>query len=67
MFPNPAAGTLQILGGPSGMARLYDALGRERLHARDNGSGATLDVSRLPVGTYFLRIGEESAKVLIAH
>ncbi len=67
VFPNPAAGTLQILGGPSGTARLYDALGRERLRARDNGSGATLDVSRLPVGTYFLRIGGESAKVLIAH
>ncbi|HEY3875617.1 MAG TPA: T9SS type A sorting domain-containing protein, partial [Candidatus Kapabacteria bacterium] len=66
VFPNPATNELQILSGPSGTARLYDLLGREVLETNDDGSGVTLDVSKLPNGTYFLRMGTQSAEVVIA-
>ncbi len=67
VFPNPAAGTLQILSGPAGTARLFDLLGRERAEVRDDGSGTQLDISHLEAGAYFLRMGNQSAKVEIAH
>ena len=70
VFPNPAGSTLQILSGPSGTARLFDLLGREVLEAPVSAGleapAHTLDVSRLLTGTYFLRLGGESAKVVIA-
>ena len=70
VFPNPAESTLQILSGPSGTARLFDLLGREVLEAPVSAGleapAHTLDVSRLLAGTYFLRLGGESAKVVIA-
>ncbi|HET6400107.1 MAG TPA: T9SS type A sorting domain-containing protein [Candidatus Kapabacteria bacterium] len=66
VFPNPATNALQILGGPSGTARLFDLLGRERAEARDDGAGVTMDISHIEAGAYFLRIGNQSAKVEIA-
>jgi hypothetical protein len=66
LFPNPATNELQVLGGPAGTARLFDLLGRELMDANDDGSGASLDVSHLEPGTYFLRLGNQSAKVEIA-
>ena len=67
IFPNPATNELQILGGPPGTVRLFDLLGRERAEVRDDGSGATLDISHLEAGAYFVRCGNQSAKVEIAH
>ena len=71
IFPNPATNELQILGGPPGTVRLFDLLGRERAESKVAGEDASptreLDVSRLPAGAYFLRIGNQSAKVEIAH
>ena len=67
IFPNPATNELQILGGPAGTVRLFDLLGRERAEARDDGSGATLEISHLEAGAYFVRCGNQSAKVEIAH
>jgi hypothetical protein len=66
VFPNPASGELQILGDEIGTIHLFDLLGRERMVANDDGSGATLDVSHLEPGTYFLRLGNQSAKIEIA-
>ncbi len=65
-FPNPASDGLQILAGQSGALHLFDLMGRERMNANDDGTGITLDVSRLGSGIYFLRIGNQSTKVEIA-
>ena len=71
IFPNPATNALQVLGGPSGTARLFDLLGREVLEARVAGGDASptreMDISHLEDGMYFLRIGNQSTKVEIAH
>jgi hypothetical protein len=67
VFPNPATNALQVLGSPSGTARLFDLLGRERAESQDDGAGVTLDISHIEAGVYFLRIGNQSAKVEIAH
>ena len=67
VFPNPASDALQITSEQSGTLHLFDLVGRERMNAAMDGSGATLDVSHLEAGMYFLRLGNESAKVEIAH
>ncbi|HEY3876428.1 MAG TPA: T9SS type A sorting domain-containing protein, partial [Candidatus Kapabacteria bacterium] len=66
MHPNPASNELEILPGLSGTARLFDLLGREVLETNDDGMGTSIDVSKLEAGTYFLRLGTQSAKILIA-
>ena len=65
VFPNPATDELQILGGQPGTIHLFDIMGRERMNASDDGTGTTLDVSRLEPGIYFLREGNQSTKVEI--
>jgi photosystem II stability/assembly factor-like uncharacterized protein len=67
VFPNPASDELQIMGSQPGEVHLFDLMGRERMNAVTNGTGATLDVSHLEDGMYFLRSGSELAKVEIAH
>jgi hypothetical protein len=67
VFPNPVTQSLHVMPGPSGTIRLFDLLSRECGEANDDGSGATLDVSNLENGTYFLRIGANSSKVEIVH
>lgn len=66
IFPNPATDELQILGGQAGTIHLFDLMGRERMTAEDDGTGAMLDVSRLESGIYFLREGNQSTKVEIS-
>jgi hypothetical protein len=66
VFPNPASDELQVLGGQAGTIHLFDIMGRERLNASDDGTTATLDVSHLEHGTYFLRLGNQSTKVQIS-
>ncbi len=67
VFPNPASDALQVLGGRTGTIHLFDLMGRERMNVNDDGSVATLDVSRLGSGTYFLRLGDETTSVVISH
>jgi hypothetical protein len=67
VHPNPATNQIQILGEQSGGVHLFDLMGRERMNATMDGTSATLDVSHLEAGMYFLRLGNESAKVEIAH
>jgi N-acetylneuraminic acid mutarotase len=67
LFPNPASDALQITSEQSGILHLFDLMGRERMNDVTDGTGATLDVSHLEAGMYFLRLGNESAKVEIAH
>jgi photosystem II stability/assembly factor-like uncharacterized protein len=67
VFPNPATQTLHVMPGPSGTLRLFDLLSRECCEVNDDGSGATLDVSNLESGIYFLRMGSQSEKVEIMH
>jgi hypothetical protein len=66
VFPNPATDELQIHGGQAGTIHLFDLMGRERMNANDDGTGTTLDVSRLEPGIYFLRMGNQSTKVEIS-
>jgi Secretion system C-terminal sorting domain len=66
VFPNPATDELQILGGQTGTLHLFDIMGRERMNALDDVLNTTLDVSHLESGTYFVRLGTQSAKVEIA-
>jgi ligand-binding sensor domain-containing protein len=65
VFPNPASVELQIIGEQLGEVHLFDLVGRERMNAVTNGPTTTLDVSSLEPGMYFLREGNESAKVEI--
>ena len=67
VFPNPASGELQIMCGEVGEVHLFDLMGRERMNAAMEGSSATLDVSHLEAGMYFLRLGNQSTKVEITH
>ncbi len=67
VFPNPAPKELQIMGGQTGEVHLFDLMGRERMNATTDGNNATLDVSHLEPGMYFLRLGNQSTKVEIAH
>ncbi len=66
IFPNPATDALQILGGQSGTVHLFDLMGRERMNIPVDGTRTTLDVSKLTNGTYFVRSGNQSTKVVIA-
>ncbi len=66
VFPNPVSDELQVLGGQPGTVHLFDIMGRERMNASDDGTTATLDVSHLDPGTYFLRLGNQSTKVQIS-
>ncbi len=67
VFPNPASDVLQVMGENQwGTVRLFDLIGRERTSATMDGTGATLDVSVLEAGMYFLRLGNQSAKIEIA-
>jgi photosystem II stability/assembly factor-like uncharacterized protein len=67
VFPNPASGVLQIMSGQSGEVHLFDLMGRERMNATiiagDSKSGsATLDISSLPPGMYFVSDGHSQTK-----
>jgi photosystem II stability/assembly factor-like uncharacterized protein len=63
VFPNPASNELQIIGSQPGEVHLFDLMGRERMNAVTDGANTMLDVSHLEAGMYFLREGNESAKV----
>ena len=68
VYPNPTAGELTINIAPLAVNRivLYDVTGRVMLTASVSSlsTAATLDISNLPAGAYFLRIGTETVKVI---
>jgi photosystem II stability/assembly factor-like uncharacterized protein len=67
IFPNPASDELQIKCEQAGEVHLFDLMGRERMNAAMDGINTSIDVSNLEAGMYFLRLGNESAKVEITH
>jgi hypothetical protein len=75
VYPNPTNGQLRIENYESSMGGIgaYDMTGRvvftlrtvETRHATSLQSDATtLDISHLPAGVYFLRVGNETVKVV---
>jgi hypothetical protein len=67
VYPNPATDQLQIMGVQSGVVHLFDLMGRERMNAAiivgdSKNSSATLDVSSLSPGMYFVSDGHSEVK-----
>ncbi len=62
VFPNPESGELHIIGSEPGTVHLFDLLGRERMDALLVANSATLDVSSLPPGMYFVSDGNSQSK-----
>lgn len=57
--PNPAVNSVQISlpeGKSDGMARIFDASGREVLNAAISGLNSSVDISKLPSGTYLVKV-----------
>lgn len=63
IYPNPTSTTVTIDGCQNGMVELYDITGRLLLQQKCQDS-ATLDLSELPQGVYFLKNGGSSHKVI---
>jgi hypothetical protein len=59
VYPNPCDGifTVQSEGGGLGELNMYSLQGRLVFSTRDISSGMKIDISRLPAGSYILRIG----------
>jgi hypothetical protein len=73
VYPNPTSGQLRIENYEAAMGAIgvYDVIGRvvhtanvETGHATSLQSDATIDISHLPAGVYFVRIGNSTAKVV---
>jgi predicted acyl esterase len=67
-YPNPAKQTLtvRVIQGADSGVELVDALGRVVAKSRLNENGASFDVSGLPEGVYFVRIGAMANKIIVA-
>jgi hypothetical protein len=73
VLPNPTTGQLRIINYESSMEEIgiYDVMGRVvfttplfRSTPPTEGNITTLDISHLPAGVYYLRIGTETAKIV---
>ena len=66
VYPNPTTGQLIIntaqLAGNNII--IYDVMGKVMLTVPVSSLYTTLDISNLPAGTYFLRIGTETVNVV---
>lgn len=60
-YPNPAATNVKVkaYGSSNGVVSLTDISGRVVYHAAINGSEATIDLSRLSNGVYFLKYADD--------
>lgn len=62
-YPNPVSNILTIETDNVGNFQIFNLLGQEVMTGKTPPSGAGgLDVSALPQGTYFLKVGTEQAK-----
>ena len=65
--PNPSSTTITIKNIPSRNIEIFDLLGRKRLTQSSSGMTETsIDVSMLPVGLYWVRVGAQIEKIIIA-
>jgi hypothetical protein len=63
VYPNPVSDVLAIETSATGTFDILNLLGQQVMHDKTPPSGVGgLDVSALPQGTYFLKVGEEQAK-----
>ena len=63
LFPNPASGSVSIAGF-EGQVTIVDLNGREVMTAQVGDSRASIDISSLPAGAYFVRLtGQQQTAV----
>lgn len=56
IFPNPASATLTIESAENELISIYDLIGNLVLNTRLSGSFVNLDISKFPVGSYYIVI-----------
>jgi hypothetical protein len=65
VYPNPVSNTLIVENTEGGNFQIINLLGQQVLSSKTPASGAVgLDVSTLPQGTYFIKVGTEQAKFI---
>ena len=64
VWPNPTSRLLHISAAGCNRLRLTDPMGRTILSAETTAGTAVLDLSGLPAGIYYLRIGGQAMKVI---
>ena len=63
VYPNPVSNILTIETGANDVFQIYNLLGQQVMAGKIPPSGARgLDVSALPEGSYFLKVGREQGK-----
>ena len=67
IYPNPASATLNVVVAESGEASVLDAMGRTVMCQSVMAGGNAIDVSMLPNGLYFVRIGINYSTFIIKH
>ena len=65
LYPNPVSNTLNVQSGADIYLNLFDVFGHQLFSQPIDGDGK-IDVSHLPNGIYFLRVGEETKKFVIS-
>jgi len=67
IYPNPASNTVHLAwdSGEIIDIKVYDLLGRKRIHTSGNGGMKYLDVSSLESNTYFITLNNQVSKKLI--
>ena len=60
LYPNPASGSVSITGF-EGQVTIVDLNGREVMTAQVGDTRASIDISSLPAGAYFVRLTADSA------
>ena len=64
VFPNPASGTVNIVGG-SGLYRIANVMGQTLMTGTVDGDSQQVDVSRLPAGMYFVTVNGVTKKIIV--
>ena len=62
LYPNPTVSVVTV-SGYDGSVKLFDVMGRGMLTADVQSEGTRLDLSSLPKGIYFLRVGAASIRI----
>lgn len=64
VFPNPAKGMVNVVGG-CGEYRIANVMGQVLMTGFISGESQQVDVSRLPAGLYFITVGEVTKKLVV--